>query len=167
MPDRYIGSLNPCTDPVAGDQLWIEDASASETDRDRRVDIAKFGILNAGAASAVRVRRTATEGNLAGAGPLDIAYSAISAQLDLPPAFTAGGIFDVEFFVSSASQSGYGRITLLAYKSGSAFGGVGTVGTQIAGSLGLTVAASVVGGALRLTFTGNTTITNINWRVWG
>lgn len=167
MPDRYIGSMNPCPDPVAGDQLWIEDASASETDKDRRVDIAKFGILNAGAASALRVRRVAAAGQIAGAGPLDIAYATISAQLDLPTAFTASGIFDVELFVGSASQSGYGRVTLLAYQSGGQFAGVATCGTQIGGSLGMTVTPSVVGGALRLTLTGNTTITNINWRVWG
>jgi hypothetical protein len=46
MPvDRYIEGLNECTDPVAGDQMWIMDASAPATDKDRRVDVAKFALL--------------------------------------------------------------------------------------------------------------------------
>ena len=43
---RYIENLNECTDPVSGDYLWIVDASGS-TDKDRKVDIAKFGMVNA------------------------------------------------------------------------------------------------------------------------
>lgn len=44
---RYIENLNSCTDPVSGDYLWIVDASAGSTDKDRKVDIAKFGIVSA------------------------------------------------------------------------------------------------------------------------
>jgi len=44
---RYIENLNECTDPVSGDYLWIVDASAGSTDKDRKVDIAKFGIVSA------------------------------------------------------------------------------------------------------------------------
>jgi hypothetical protein len=131
------------------------------------VDLARLGVLNAGAATARRVKRSVAAGNLASAGPLDIAYSTISPQLDLPTAFTASGIFDIHLFVSSASQSGYGRVTLVAYQSGGVFAGVAICGTMLAGLLGLTVTASIVSGALRLTFTGNTTITNINWLVVG
>lgn len=46
MP-RYIENYNECTDPVSGDYLWIVDASAGSTDKDRKVDIAKFGIVSA------------------------------------------------------------------------------------------------------------------------
>ncbi|MBK8129428.1 MAG: hypothetical protein IPK53_11115 [bacterium] len=42
---RYIENLNACTDPVSGDYLWIVDASAGATDKDRRVDVGKFGLL--------------------------------------------------------------------------------------------------------------------------
>lgn len=46
MP-KYIEGLNECTDPVAGDMLWIVDASAPATDKDRRVDASKFGLVSA------------------------------------------------------------------------------------------------------------------------
>ncbi len=39
---RYIENLNECTDPTAGDYLWIVDASASASDKDRKVDAGKF-----------------------------------------------------------------------------------------------------------------------------
>lgn len=41
---RYISNLNECTDPTTGDYLLIEDASAGATDKDRKVDISRFGI---------------------------------------------------------------------------------------------------------------------------
>ncbi len=44
---RYIENLTECTDPVSGDYLWIVDASAGSTDKDRKVDIAKFGMVSA------------------------------------------------------------------------------------------------------------------------
>lgn len=46
---RYLENLNECTDPVAGDMLQIYDASAGSTDKDRRVDVAKFGLITTGA----------------------------------------------------------------------------------------------------------------------
>lgn len=39
---RYIENLNECTDPVSGDYMWLVDASAGSTDKDRKVDVAKF-----------------------------------------------------------------------------------------------------------------------------
>lgn len=42
---RYIDQLNETTDPVSGDYLLIYDASAGATDKDRKVNINKFGIL--------------------------------------------------------------------------------------------------------------------------
>lgn len=44
---RYIENLNECTDPTTGDYLWVVDASAGSTDKDRKVDIAKFGLVHA------------------------------------------------------------------------------------------------------------------------
>lgn len=42
---RYLEQANECTDPVSGDYLWIYDASAGATDKDRKVNISKFAIL--------------------------------------------------------------------------------------------------------------------------
>lgn len=39
---RYIENLNECTDPTSGDYMWVVDASAGSTDKDRKVDVAKF-----------------------------------------------------------------------------------------------------------------------------
>lgn len=39
---RYIENLNECTDPTSGDYLWIVDASASASDKDRKVNVGKF-----------------------------------------------------------------------------------------------------------------------------
>lgn len=47
MP-RYIENLNECTDPVSGDYLWIVDASAGSTDKDRRVNVGKFAQVSTG-----------------------------------------------------------------------------------------------------------------------
>ena len=44
MP-RYIEDLNECTDPVSGDFMWLVDASAGSTDKDRKVDVGKFARL--------------------------------------------------------------------------------------------------------------------------
>ena len=44
MP-RYIENLNECTDPVSGDYMWLVDASAGSTDKDRKVDVGKFARL--------------------------------------------------------------------------------------------------------------------------
>ena len=44
MP-RYIEDLNECTDPVSGDYMWLVDASAAGTDKDRKVDVGKFARL--------------------------------------------------------------------------------------------------------------------------
>jgi hypothetical protein len=44
MP-RYIENLNECTDPVSGDFMWLVDASAGSTDKDRKVDVGKFARL--------------------------------------------------------------------------------------------------------------------------
>ena len=44
MP-RYIEDLNECTDPVSGDYMWLVDASAGSTDKDRKVDVGKFARL--------------------------------------------------------------------------------------------------------------------------
>lgn len=44
MP-RYIENLNECTDPTTGDFLLITDASAGATDKDRKVNISRFGML--------------------------------------------------------------------------------------------------------------------------
>ncbi len=56
MP-RYIEQLNECTDPAAADWLWVVDDSASSTDKDRKVSLAKFLVQNSGVvamASALR-----------------------------------------------------------------------------------------------------------------
>ena len=42
---RYIEDLNECTDPVSGDFMWVVDASAGGTDKDRKVDVGKFARL--------------------------------------------------------------------------------------------------------------------------
>jgi len=42
---RYVEQFNECTDPVTGDFLWIVDASAGATDKDRKVNISRFAIL--------------------------------------------------------------------------------------------------------------------------
>jgi len=42
---RYIENLNTCSDPVSGDYLWIVDASASGSDKDRKVDAGLFAQL--------------------------------------------------------------------------------------------------------------------------
>ena len=42
---RYIENLNECTDPVSGDYMWLVDASAGSTDKDRKVDVGKFARL--------------------------------------------------------------------------------------------------------------------------
>lgn len=53
---RYLELANECTDPVAGDYLWIYDASAGATDKDRKVNINKFAILaNAGTFTAAQI----------------------------------------------------------------------------------------------------------------
>jgi hypothetical protein len=39
---RYIENLNSCTDPTSGDYFWIVDASASSSDKDRKVDVGLF-----------------------------------------------------------------------------------------------------------------------------
>ena len=41
MP-RYIENLNECTDPTSGYYMWVVDASAGSTDKDRKVDVGKF-----------------------------------------------------------------------------------------------------------------------------
>jgi hypothetical protein len=46
---RYIENLNTCSDPTSGDYLWIVDASASSSDKDRKVDAGLFaqrGVAN-------------------------------------------------------------------------------------------------------------------------
>lgn len=45
---RYIENLNECTDPVSGDYLWVVDASAGSTDKDRKVNVGKFAQYSAG-----------------------------------------------------------------------------------------------------------------------
>jgi len=42
---RYIENLNECTDPVSGDYMWLVDASAGSTDKDRKVNVGKFARL--------------------------------------------------------------------------------------------------------------------------
>lgn len=44
MP-RYLEQANECTDPTTGDFLWVYDASAGATDKDRKVNISRFAIL--------------------------------------------------------------------------------------------------------------------------
>ncbi|MCE7982549.1 MAG: hypothetical protein DYG89_15265 [Caldilinea sp. CFX5] len=44
MP-RYLEQANECTDPVGGDWLWIVDASAGATDRDRKLNAGRLAIL--------------------------------------------------------------------------------------------------------------------------
>lgn len=39
---RYIENLNTCSDPTSGDYLWLVDASAGATDKDRKVDAGLF-----------------------------------------------------------------------------------------------------------------------------
>lgn len=46
MP-RYIENLNSCSDPTSGDYLWLVDASASASDKDRKVDVGLFARLAA------------------------------------------------------------------------------------------------------------------------
>lgn len=41
---RYIENLNTCSDPTSGDYLWIVDANASASDKDRKVDVGKFAL---------------------------------------------------------------------------------------------------------------------------
>lgn len=41
---RYLEQANECTDPAAGDYLWIYNASAGATDKDQKVDITRFGV---------------------------------------------------------------------------------------------------------------------------
>ena len=41
---RYIENLNSCTDPTGGDYLWIVDASAGSTDKDRKVDVSECAL---------------------------------------------------------------------------------------------------------------------------
>jgi hypothetical protein len=42
---RYLEQANECTDPTTGDFLWVYDASAGATDKDRKVNISRFAIL--------------------------------------------------------------------------------------------------------------------------
>ena len=42
---RYIENLNECTDPTTSDYLLVYDDSAGATDKDRKVNISRFGIL--------------------------------------------------------------------------------------------------------------------------
>lgn len=58
---RYIENLNECTDPTSGDYLWIVDASASSSDKDRKVNVGKFAQL-AGAAFTGQVTSSAADG---------------------------------------------------------------------------------------------------------
>ena len=52
---RYLEQANECTDPTTGDFLWIYDASAGATDKDRKVNISKFAVLaNAGTFTAMQ-----------------------------------------------------------------------------------------------------------------
>ncbi len=44
---RYIENLNTCSDPTSGDYLWVVDASASSSDKDRKVDVGLFARLSA------------------------------------------------------------------------------------------------------------------------
>ena len=46
MTTRFIEGYNECTDPVAGDYLWIVDTSAPSSDKDRKVNISNFAITN-------------------------------------------------------------------------------------------------------------------------
>jgi len=39
---RYIENLNTCSDPTSGDYMWVVDASAGSTDKDRKVDVGLF-----------------------------------------------------------------------------------------------------------------------------
>lgn len=41
----FINDLNECTDPTSGDYLIIADASASASDRDRRVNVSRFATV--------------------------------------------------------------------------------------------------------------------------
>jgi hypothetical protein len=40
-----LEQVNECTDPTTGDFLWVYDASAGATDKDRKVNISRFAIL--------------------------------------------------------------------------------------------------------------------------
>jgi len=42
---RYLEQANECTDPTTGDYLWIYDANAGATDKDRKVNVNKFAVL--------------------------------------------------------------------------------------------------------------------------
>lgn len=42
---RYLEQANECTDPTTGDYLWVVDASAGATDKDRKVNVSKIAIL--------------------------------------------------------------------------------------------------------------------------
>lgn len=80
MP-RYIENLNECTDPTSGDYLWVVDASASASDKDRKVDVGKFPRL------AVANTFTASQTIDAPSGQLNVAATASG----VPSVVVAGG----------------------------------------------------------------------------
>jgi hypothetical protein len=124
MP-RYLEQANECTDPTTGDFLWVYDASAGATDKDRKVNISRFAIL----ANA----QTFTAGQtFAPAGT-----STIPATINMPTSTTVEGL-RVRYNGTTAVQlfalPGDRSIVFPEFDNGSSYGPYVNIGRNSNGS---------------------------------
>lgn len=123
---RYIENLNECTDPTTGDFLWVVDASAGSTDKDRKVNISKFGLVSSGTWTPTLVGAggnptytgTAIEGSWYRVGNLVFVRALISLST-----YSGGtGALSIGALPFAAANTNYGAIPLIginvAYGSG-------------------------------------------------
>lgn len=105
---RYLENLNDCTDPTTGDYLWIYDASAGSTDKDRKVNVSEFALT--GAATTFSANPTVS----LAAGKLTIVSTGTSdgATLNLNSTGSGGRNFSI---VSTQADNPGGAGTLLIY----------------------------------------------------
>ena len=84
---RYIENLNSCTDPGSGDYMWVVDASAGSTDKDRKVDMGLFPQLAATNTFTANqtINKAAPTFTLQGSGQSLIALAAVDNGADLGP----------------------------------------------------------------------------------
>ena len=92
----YITDLNSCTDPTSGDYLMIADASASASDRERKVDISEFALTEAAntftQAQIMPTVRTGVTGSVADNGVYSFTPTKAIGLLVLAPQGTTGSM---------------------------------------------------------------------------
>ena len=141
---RYVENLNECTDPVAGDQIHIYDASAGSTDKDRRVNVGNLALPSQRNLFAVAQGLMATKSSVASGSATGIC-TLVSG---------GGGALMFAFLVAvEASGSGMSSAGMWAVTGGYSTIAATSIAQSLYGHSGLALAASIVTGTRTITLT--------------